>query len=110
VPITPVLDLGYQVLDIRYTYGNDRTFSLTITDKLTGLPKDLTGYTFTSGIISPAISFTVSNSVPTTGVITVSISATSTSALVTNGKYQWYLKYTLFGQVRTYLEGQFLVV
>jgi hypothetical protein len=106
----PDLDLGYAGLDIRYTYGDDRTFSLTITDKITGLPKDLTSYSFTSGVISPAISFTVSNSVPLTGVITVAISASGTTALVKNGKYSWYLKYTLSGKTRTYLEGQFLVV
>lgn len=106
----PDLDLGYAGLDIRYTYGDDRVFSLTLTDKATGAVKDLTGYTFTSGIVSPAISFTVDNSAPTTGVITITISASSTTALVKNGKYSWYLKYTLSGKVRTYLEGQFLVV
>jgi hypothetical protein len=48
--------------------------------------------------------------VPLTGIITVTISASGTTALFKNGKYSWYLKYTLSGKTRTYLEGQFLVV
>ena len=105
-----VLDLGSGELDVRYAIGNDRTFSLTITDKLTGLPKDLTGYTFSAGIVSPAISFTVTNTVPLTGVIQVTIASTATVALLLGGRYRWYLKYTLLTKVRTYLEGWFFVV
>lgn len=105
-----ILDLGYATQDIRYTKEDDRTFTISITDQITGVAKDLTGYTFSSGIIYPAVSFTVSNLVPLTGVITISITATSISALTTDGQYTWYLKYVKDTKTRTYLEGKFILV
>lgn len=107
---SPVLDLGFATQDVRYSQGDDRTFTLTIKDKDTGLPKDLTDYVFSAGIISPAISFTVTNSAPTTGIITITIPASLCNGLTKNLAYRWYVKYVLQTKTRKYIEGNFFAV
>lgn len=106
----PVLDLGYADQDIRYSLGDDKSFTVTYKNKTTGLPVDLTGCTFTAGVISPAISFTVFNSVPATGVITVNIYGSSVSALQLNGKYKWYMRYTYGGRSMKHMQGNLYTV
>lgn len=106
----PVLDLGYADQDIRYAKGNDRTFTVLFTNKTTGLPVDLTGYTFTSGVDSPSVSFSVSNSAPTTGQITVTITSAMTTALLVAQRYTWFLKYVYSSSHKTILAGRFMVV
>ena len=106
----PILDLGYIEQDLRYSQGDARGISITYTDKVSGLPKDLTDYVFTAGIISPAISFTTDNSNPTTGIMTINISSANTSTLVKGGKYRWYVTYVYSGVTRKNIEGDFILV
>lgn len=110
MPYAPILDLGYIEQDLRYSQNDVRGISITYTDKVSGLPKDLTNYVFTAGIISPAVSFTCTNSAPLTGVMTINISAENTSTLVKGGKYRWYVTYVFQGVTRKNIEGDFILV
>ena len=105
-----VLDLGYVTQDIRITKGDDITFTMSFVDKSTGIAKNLTGYTFNAGMINPTVTFTVTNLVPTTGVITVSISGASLYGNTIGEKYVWSLSYALSGKTKTVMKGKAEVV
>jgi len=105
------LDLGFKELNIRFVKGNDRSFNLAFTSKSTGLPRDLTGYVFTAGLIGiTGGDFAVSNDVPLTGVITITIPSSVTTPLQVDGQYKWYLDYTFATKLRTLLRGVFKLV
>ena len=106
----PVLDLGYKDQDIRYSLGDDKSFRVIYKDSSTGLPKDLTGCTFTAGVLSPVVNFAVSNSEPLLGIITVTITGSDMSSLALSGRYQWYLQYTYGGRTMKHMQGQFLTI
>lgn len=67
--------------------GTDFSFTVTLKDPVTKLPIDLTGYSFAAQIreeyasAAPTASLVITNSAPTTGVITLSMTNANTSLL-----------------------------
>jgi len=74
---------------------------------------DVTGYTFSAGVIvddTTTVSMTVTTVTASTGVIKAVLASTSIDTEVVPGTYTWYLKWTdASGYIRTIIAGNFFL-
>jgi hypothetical protein len=68
--------------------------------------KNLTGYTFSSGILgTPSPTFTVTNIDLPNGIVSITLSSTDSNTLSLANNYTWFFKWTTGGATRTVLDG-----
>jgi hypothetical protein len=98
--------------DLQATKGDDFNMPITFKDNTTHLPIDLTGYTFSAGVIMPegaiVVDITVTNIDLATGKIKLSLTDIQTTLLL--GKYKWFLDWTYGSDTRRIFLGIFEVI